>query len=149
MTFSETLAAIHTIFLDTAPIIYYIEAHPQFGSLAKQTIEAFQAGDVQAFSSTITLAEVLPKPVELGNMVLVDEFIAFLRHGKNISLIEISAEIAESAGKLRGKYPTLRTMDAIQIAAAISVGTDAFLTNDRRLKSVTEIGLLVLADYVL
>lgn len=149
MTFSEKLATIHTLFLDTAPIIYYIEAHPQFGPLAKQAVEAFQTGNVQAFSSTITLAEVLPKPVELGDTALVDQFISLLRHGKNLRLLDITADIAESAGKLRGKYLTLRTMDALQIATALSTGADAFMTNDRRLKSVTEIDVFVLKDYIL
>ncbi len=149
MTLAEKLASIRTLFLDTAPIIYYIEAHPQFGPLARQVVHAFQTGRVRAFSSTITLVEVLPKPVEVGNTALTDQFIAFLRHGKHIALLDISADIAESAGKLRGKYPALRTMDAIQIAVALAIDADAFITNDRRLKSVTEIDVIVLKDYIL
>jgi predicted nucleic acid-binding protein len=148
MTLSEKLASIQTLFLDTAPIIYYIEAHPQFGPLARQAVNAFQSGGLQAYSSTITLVEVLPKPIEIGDMALANQFIAFLRHGKNISLLEISADIGEVAGKLRGKYPALRTMDAIQIAVAIDISADAFLTNDRRLKSVKEIDVIVLKDYL-
>jgi hypothetical protein len=31
MILSETLGEIKTIFLDTAPVIYFIEAHHQFG----------------------------------------------------------------------------------------------------------------------
>ena len=65
MTLPEKLAQHTTIFIDTAPIIYYIEAHPQFGALAKDVVDAFQSGTLRAFSSVITLAEVLPKPVEL------------------------------------------------------------------------------------
>lgn len=64
MSFSEELAQINTIFIDTSPIIYYIEAHPQFGPLAKEVVSAFHSGDMSAFSSVITLTEVLPKPIE-------------------------------------------------------------------------------------
>ena len=103
MTFPEKLTKHHIIFLDTAPIIYYIEAHPQFGALAKDVVDAFQSGTLRAFSSVLTLAEVLPKPVETGNTALADQFTAFLRRGKHIRLVEISVDIAESAGKLRGK----------------------------------------------
>ena len=116
--------------------------------MARQAVNAFQAGRLRAFTSVTTLVEVLPKPVEAGDMALADQFIAFLRHGKHIDLLEISADIAESAGKLRGKYPALRTMDAIQIAVALDIGADAFITNDRRLKSVTEIDVIVLKDYL-
>jgi hypothetical protein len=36
MTLDDELGQIDTIFLDTAPIIYYIEANPIFGPLAKK-----------------------------------------------------------------------------------------------------------------
>ncbi len=36
MTLSEELARVNTLFIDTAPIIYYIEAHPQFGPFTKE-----------------------------------------------------------------------------------------------------------------
>lgn len=35
--------------------------------------------------------------------------------------------IAEIAGKLRGRYPGLKTVDAIQVSVAIDIGVDAFL----------------------
>lgn len=71
MTLSEELARLRTVFIDTAPIIYYIEAHSQFGPLAKEIVNAFQSGKLVAFSSMITLVEVLPKPVETGDEKLV------------------------------------------------------------------------------
>jgi predicted nucleic acid-binding protein len=148
MTLPEKLTHHTRIFIDTAPIIYYIEAHPQFGALAKDVVDAFQSGTLMAFSSVITLAEVLPKPVEIGNTALADQFTAFLRRGKHIRLVEISADIAESAGKLRGKYPAIRAMDALQLAVALHVGADAFITNDVRLKRITEIESIVLKDYI-
>ena len=148
MTIDRELTQINSIFIDTAPVIYYIEAHPQFGPLAKEVVDAFQLGKLGAFSSVITLTEVLPKPVEAGDEKLARKFSEFLRHGENISLIEISASIAERAGKLRGYYPQLRAIDAIQLSAAIDVGADAFLTNDNKLKQIKEIKVLVLKDYL-
>ncbi|MFX0138268.1 MAG: hypothetical protein ACFFDN_31795 [Candidatus Hodarchaeota archaeon] len=76
-------------------------------------MDAFQSGVLNAFTSVITLVEVLPKPIEAGKELLSKRFTDFLRYGKNITLVEISADIAEKAGKLRGNYPFLRTMDAI------------------------------------
>jgi len=61
MTLSEELTRINSIFIDTAPIIYYIEAHPEFGPLAKEVVSAFQSENLSAYSSVITLAEVLPQ----------------------------------------------------------------------------------------
>lgn len=148
MTLSDELDQINTIFIDTAPVIYYIEAHPQFGSLAKEVVDSFQSGRLSAFSSVITLTEVLPKPIEVGNEKLARKFAEFLKYGRNISLIEISTDAAERAGKLRGQYPGIRTIDAIQISVAIDVGADVFLTNDKKLKQIKELKVLVLKDYL-
>lgn len=148
MTLSEELSKIRSVFIDTAPIIYYIEAHPQYGPLVKDIVIAFQSGILNAFSSVITIVEVLPKPIEAGNEILANKFFEFLMSGKNISMMEITSSIAKSAGNFRGRYPFLRTMDAIQIAASHEAQTDVFITNDVKLKRVSEIKVIVLKEYL-
>lgn len=103
---------------------------------------------MSAFSSVITLTEVLSKPFEAGDEKLASKFANFLKRGKNLSLIEISTSIAERAGILRGRYPDIKALDAIQISAAIDVGADIFVTNDQKLKQISEIKVLVLKDYL-
>ena len=148
MNLSDELDRLQTVFIDTAPIIYYIEAHPQFGPLAKEIVDSFRSGKLIAFSSVITLVEVLPKPVESGNDELARKFSKFLKTGKNIKLLDISVEIAELAGNLRGRYPSLKAMDAIQIAVSINAGVDAFITNDVKLRQIKELKFIILKDYL-
>ncbi len=49
MNLSEELNRINTLFIDTAPVIYFIEveAHPQFGPLAKEVVNTFQSGSIE------------------------------------------------------------------------------------------------------
>jgi len=148
MNLSDELDRLQTVFVDTAPIIYYIEAHPQFGPLAKEVVDSFQLGKLIAFSSVVTLVEVLPKPVESGNDELARKFSKFLKTGKNIKLLDISAEIAELAGNLRGRYPSLKAMDAIQIAVSINAGADSFVTNDVKLRNIKDLKVIILKDYL-
>lgn len=148
MTISDELEQINTIFIDTAPVIYYIEAHPEFGPLVKEVVNSFQSEKLIAFSSVITLTEVLSKPVEAGDEKLAKKFAEFLKHGRNLNLIEISVGIAEKAGRLRGQYPALKTIDSIQLSTAVDVGADVFLTNDKKLKKIKEIKVLLLNDYL-
>ncbi|MDO9530039.1 MAG: PIN domain-containing protein [Syntrophales bacterium] len=148
MTISDELEQINTIFIDTAPVIYYIEAHPEFGPLVKEVVNSFQSEKLIAFSSVITLTEVLSKPVEAGDEKLAKKFAEFLKHGRNFNLIEISVGIAEKAGRLRGQYPALKTIDSIQLSTAVDVGADVFLTNDKKLKKIKEIKVLLLNDYL-
>jgi predicted nucleic acid-binding protein len=60
--------------------------------------------------------------------------------------VELSAGIADAAAKL--EPPSLRTLDAIQLASALSLGDDlgAFVAYDRRLAQAAEVaGIGVLA----
>jgi predicted nucleic acid-binding protein len=148
VTLSSDLLRLESLFFDTAPIIYYIEADPRFGPLARESVLAFQDGSLMAYSSVITLAEVLAKPVQAGRESLARRFSDFLLRGKNFHLLDIDAEIATRAGWLRGRYPSLKTVDCIQLAVALEIGADAFLTNDTKLKRLTEIEVLVLKDYL-
>ena len=148
MTLSDELAQVRSVFIDTAPIIYYIEAHPRYGPLVSDIVAAFQSGRLTAFSSVITLVEVLPKPIEAGNEALAKEFSDFLTAGQNISMMEITSGIAQSAGNFRGRYSFLRTMDAILIAASLEAEADAFTTNDSKLKRVSEIRVVVLREFL-
>ena len=148
MNLKDALEQFDTIFLDTAPIIYYIEAHPQYGALAKTVVDSFQSGKTIAFTSVLTLTEVLSKPVQRGDEKLTLKFANFLQYGKNLKLIEISSSIAIRAGRLRGQYSDLRTIDSIQISAALEVGASAFLTNDKKLKNIRETKILLLTEYL-
>ena len=148
MTLSQELAGINSVFIDTAPIIYYIQAHPEFGPLAREVVKAFKLGNLVAYSSVITLTEVLPKPIEINNLTLARQFSDFLKHAKHLTLVEISEGMAETAGHLRGRYPSLKTIDALQISAAIDLGVDVFVTNDTKLKQIKELKVMLLKDYL-
>jgi len=148
MKLANELKKINSIFIDTAPIIYYIEANPNFGLLSKEVVDLFQNTNLAAFSSVLTITEVLSKPIETDNKKLVQKFLNFLKYGKNFNLIEITSDIAEIAANLKAKYTALKTIDSIQIACAVVNNLDAFLTNDKRLKTVKDIKILVLKDFL-
>ncbi len=135
------------IFFDTAPIIYFVEADTVWGPLVKQIVDSAIANRDRFISSVITLSEVLVKPSAEADEILQAKFKQFLRHGKNLTLLEITAEIAELAANLRGLYPSLKGMDSIQLAAAITSDADIFLTNDRKLKKISEIRVMLLEEY--
>jgi len=149
MTLPEDLSKVNTLFIDTAPIIYFIEAHPKYGQISKEIVTFFQSEDVEAYTTVLTLTEVLPAPISSDNKKLAQKFTDFFRSGKNFNLIDISDQIAERAGKLRGQHQSLRTIDAIQISAAIEMSVDVFITNDKKLKKLNNlIEILVLDDYI-
>lgn len=70
----------------------------------------------------------------------------YRRAGKNTVFTPITAEVGQQAAELRVLY-NLKLPDALQIAVAMTAGCEAFLTNDARLKRVSELRLLVLGEF--
>jgi hypothetical protein len=56
VTINEALAGVQTIFLDTAPVIYYVENHSLFADGVQGIIDKLD-GDLQGVISPVTLAE--------------------------------------------------------------------------------------------
>ena len=64
----------------------------------------------------------------------------------NISSDNIDLSVSDAAARLRAKYPSLKSIDALQLAAAIKGQCEVFMTNDRRLKQVSEIRVILLEE---
>jgi predicted nucleic acid-binding protein len=133
------------VFLDTAPLIYFIEDHPYYASLLNELFISEGKPFCQLVSSVITLTEVLVLPMREGRNDLSQKYETILLNSPSIEIVEINVEIAKITAQLRAKY-SLKTPDAMQIATAIYCNVDYFLTNDKRLKSVTEIKMITLED---
>ena len=145
MKISDALEGIQRLYAETAPLIYYVEEHPNYVAKMDAIIEAIENRPIEAFSSVITLTEVLTRPVKLGDARLEREYRDILLHSEGFRLLTITSRIAESAAVLRARY-NLRTPDALHVAAGLDARCDAFLTNDTGIKRVTEIAVLVLDE---
>jgi predicted nucleic acid-binding protein len=145
MKLDDALAGVDRLGLDTPPFIYFIERNPTYLNVVREVFRRITAGLPTAHSSVITLTEVLTQPYRVRNDALARRYRRFLLRSPNFSLDAITADSAEQAADLRARYG-LRTPDALQIATALAVGCGAFLTNDARLKRVSELRVLVLDE---
>ncbi len=142
---NKAVEGIQRLFFDTAPLIYFVEENIIYLERIKAILTLLNSGKFESFTSVVTLTEILPLPMRSGDTVLIQKHRDFLLHSQNLSLVKIDVSIAMQAAELRSKY-NLRTADALQIASAISVNCDAFLTNDKQLRRVTELRILILDD---
>lgn len=142
---ADALAGVTRLGLDTAPFIYFVERHAAYVDLVRAALRTVDFGAIRAYSSVATLTEVLTQPLRLGNAILADEYRQLLLNGRNLTLLPINVPTAELAAELRARYK-LRTPDALQVAAALDAGCEAFLCNDAGLRRVTELRVLVLDD---
>jgi predicted nucleic acid-binding protein len=68
-----------------------------------------------------------------------------LLYSRHFTMLTVDTSVADRAAELRARYH-LRTMDAFQVAAALTVGCQAILTNDAQLSRVTELRVLQLDE---
>ena len=133
------------IFVDTAPFIYLIENNPTFGAKVKTfLIDSLKNGH-SLETSVITLMEFGVKPAREGKLNVIIKFEELLEK-LNIEITEVDKEVAQEAYKLRAKYEFLKGMDAMQLGAAIKNKCLNFLTNDKKLKKITEINITLISD---
>ena len=58
----------------------------------------------------------------------------------------VDFDTAFLAAQLRAKYQAIKAMDALQLASAIQSHCDVFLTNDKQLRQVQEIKVLLVDE---
>jgi predicted nucleic acid-binding protein len=133
--------------LDTALFIYYIEENAVFLPLVAPIFEDVAAGRREVVSSSLTLLEVLVVPYRAGNLVLAERYEACLSRSRGVRLVDVDRSQLRTAAQLRALRPSVRTPDALQLAAALSAGCSAFVTNDRDLPAVPGLKVLKLRDY--
>ena len=89
------------IFVDSAPIIYYLEDHPAFGPRFTGLFDRAEAGDHQLVISTVTLAEVLTGPLRQGNEQLADDYRQALTTTPTWQVADLTIAIAHRAARIR------------------------------------------------
>jgi predicted nucleic acid-binding protein len=145
MKLAKQLDKIGVIFLDTAPVIYFVEQNPEFSPKVQEIFERLDDGNLTAVVSPITLAECLVLPYKQKKAEIAKIFSELLANSEGVVFYPIDEVIADKAADLRARY-NLTLTDAFQFAIAIQAECDAFLTNDADLKRVKEIPILVLSE---
>ena len=126
------------IFIDTAPLIYFLENNPQYHHKIKFFLEKRYEEKVKIMTSVITIEEYCVFPYRNNDMDLIRKLDRFMTD-MEIGIINIDVAIAKKASKIRGMFRDFKAMDSLQLAAACIKGCDMFLTNDKQLRQFKEI----------
>jgi predicted nucleic acid-binding protein len=133
-----------TVYLDTSVIIYTVEANPIYYSLLQPLWLKFQVGEIELFTSELTLMEALILPLRNANASLVSDY-ELLLSSSEIQLVPITRPILRNAANLRATT-NLKTPDAIHAATALDEGCILFLTNDSGFRNVPNLPVVILNE---
>jgi len=141
----DALIGVQRLYIETAPLIYYLEENPTYVARMDTIVEYIETSSVEAISSVITLTEILNHPIRLGRTDLEQAYQSILLNTDTFRLLPVTVKIAQSAARLRAQY-NLRTPDALHLATALESACDVLLTNDLGLKRIQEIRILILDE---
>ena len=94
-------------------------------------------------TSTLTLGEVLVKPLERGDDALRERYEHAFEH--TVVVIPFDRDAARVYAQVR-RNRTIRAPDAVQLACAAVARVDLFITNDERLSRCTAPGVQFVAS---
>lgn len=135
------------VFLDTTPLIYFLDDDIHFGLKTRQIFEEILYNDRLLLTSVLTCMEYLVHPYRTNNQAKIKAFADFL-NDCHIPVLSINLEIATRAAQIRAAYKDFKSLDALQLATACVYGCDAFLTNDKQLRQFREIHCLTIDDWL-
>jgi predicted nucleic acid-binding protein len=133
--------------LDTVVFIYFVEEHPEFLPLVGPLFSGVDTGRWPAVTSALTLLETLVVPFRAGDTALAERYEALLSHSRGLRLVDLDRSLLRGAAHLRATL-SVKTPDALQLAAALMTGCTSFVTNDRALPRVPGLRIVQLRDYL-
>lgn len=134
------------IYLDSNIVIYAFEGGTKWTPAFEQMITLINEGSLSAFTSELTLLEVIVKPLRLNNSAVVEAYERLLSPTSRIVTLPVDRAVLRLAALLRAELG-LKLADAIHVATAQSLACDLFFSNDGRiampagLKSLTPDGI--------
>ena len=133
--------------LDSNALIYFMEEHPQLGSVLEPVFQLIADGAYDAVVSVISLLEVLVAPLRAGQTALAEQYRDLLSDTRGVTLIPVTAAaVAERAASIRAAQ-NLRVPDALIAATAISERCTHLLANDAKFARVAGFRTLVVSEF--
>jgi uncharacterized protein len=119
------------IFWDTNLFVYLFEDYKALSKKTEELRTKMLARGDQLLTSTLTIGEVLVKPLERGATDVCQQYEKAIT--STALVIPFDLKAARIYASLR-RDRSLRAPDAVQLACAASVGVDLFVTNDNHLQ---------------
>jgi predicted nucleic acid-binding protein len=119
------------IFFDTNLFIYLLEDTGERGAIVSDMVQRLSERRDELLTSTLTLAEVLVKPLSAGDEAWAARYERLLST-PGVSLLPFDRSCARIFARLR-QDKTMKAPDAIQLSCAANAECDLFVTNDDRL----------------
>ena len=95
MKLDDALQGVSRLAFDTAPIIYFVEANSTYDKLVTNIFNRVAAGELEGWTSVISLSEVLVQPIHSNRKDLQKQYRELLLNSTNFHMLPITADVSE------------------------------------------------------
>ena len=125
------------VYLDSVVIIYYLDHVGSLQARAANRLAALKGAGDEIVVSDLVRMECRVDPIRTGDNVRLTRFDGFFAH-PDVQTAPITTAVFDRATQIRATH-RYKTMDSINLAAAVEAGCDVFLTNDTQLSGSPDI----------
>lgn len=140
---------VRSVYFDTNIIIAAFEGINAFGQAASALLDAASAGEFEPVTSDLTLAEILVKPLQNNDKLLIAAYEGLFTNASPFRIVSITRNRLRAASRLRANFPALKLADAIHVACCNFAFCDVLVTADRRFPNELPMPVLMLCETTL
>ena len=122
-----------------------MENHPGFAHKLAPIFQQIAQGSLEAYTSVISVTEVLVNPIKLGNQSLVEKYNNLFTNVPSLHICTPEYQTALLAASIKANNG-FKLPDSYQLAMAIESGCNTFLTNDDRLRKFPDIKVALVSQ---
>lgn len=120
------------VIIDTNIFIEVKNKEPAY-EFSKRVLDWIDEGRLKSVVSTVVIAEMCTGYHAAGELKEKDDFLTHLLTSTNCEIVDVSAGVADEAGRIRA-VTGLRLPDALILASGLKRRAECFITNDASLK---------------
>jgi predicted nucleic acid-binding protein len=140
---------LRRVYLDSNVFIAAMENPGAHSDHAWWIINAVEESQIVGVTSEITLAEILVKPIELGDRDLAAAYEQMIVPSAMFEVLQVRREILIGAAQMRARRSSIRLPDAIHVSTALASRCSHFVSDDRRLHSIDSLKMLGVNPFTL
>lgn len=142
----KDLADHKKIGLDTGVFIHHF-AGAEHSELTTVVLGEVQDGSCQGIVSSISLAELMVRPLQAGEDDFADLYRVLIHEMPNLETVSVDPSIASRAAEIRAEC-RIGPTESLLLATALESGAITFITGDPGLKQHKGIKVMVLDEYI-